>query len=332
MATDLVDLLVHSDKPQKSSRVKELLEKYITGEMLGWIPLAGNEFKLQFLSVVVTCIVAQALPSGHGEVASTTIVSIKLDDEVPSTAMERALAAAEKHGAAATSATKRALQQESSRGLDAVGGYNDTIRQLKELVLLPMTNASLFASVGLQLPRGVLLYGPPGTGKSLLARSLAHEAKATLFVVNGPETLSQYMGESESAIAGIFAAARALAPSIIFFDEADAVMAGRNVTEGGGSQSATSARLNLAIAQQLDALSGHQCIVLAATNRSETIDESLRRPGRFDREVEILTWCAEMPQWKLSDAVSIILSEYYCMDRLVRRRQCWLVPLPQSPT
>lgn len=163
-----VSTSILADKPQKSSRVKELLEKYITGEMLGWIPLAGNEFKLQFLSVVVTCIVAQALPSGHGEVASTTIVSIKLDDEVPSTAMERALAAAEKHGAAATSATKRALQQESSRGLDAVGGYNDTIRQLKELVLLPMTNASLFASVGLQLPRGVLLYGPPGSFAALL--------------------------------------------------------------------------------------------------------------------------------------------------------------------
>ena len=165
---------------------------------------------------------------------------------------------------------------------DDIGGLDAELDQVRELIELPLSDPALFDRLGIQPPKGVLLYGPPGTGKTLIAEAVAEAAAATFYHISGPEIVSKYKGESEERLREVFERARETAPSIIFFDEIDA-LAGKR--EGGGD---TESRI---VAQLLSLLDGLQArgdvIVIGATNRPETIDPALRRPGRFDREVEI---------------------------------------------
>eukprot|EP00850_Spirogloea_muscicola_P018256 SM000165S02217 [mRNA] locus=s165:195225:200869:+ [translate_table: standard] len=166
----------------------------------------------------------------------------------------------------------------------SLGGLSAQISALKELVGLPLQQPQLFAKYGLKPPKGVLLYGPPGTGKSSLAHAAALEAGASLFVINGPEVISEFYGESEQALKAVFQAAEHAAPSVVFIDEIDAIAPAR------GEQ--TEELMQRMVGALLTIMDGggpslDRVVVLAATNRRESIDSALQRPGRFDRELEI---------------------------------------------
>jgi len=168
-------------------------------------------------------------------------------------------------------------------GYDDVGGCRKQLAQIKEMVELPLRHPSLFKAIGVKPPRGILLYGPPGTGKTLMARAVANETGAFFFLINGPEIMSKLAGESESNLRKAFEEAEKNSPAIIFIDELDAIAPKREKTHGEVERRIVSQLLTL-----MDGLKQRShVIVMAATNRPNSIDPALRRFGRFDREVDI---------------------------------------------
>lgn len=168
-------------------------------------------------------------------------------------------------------------------GYDDIGGCKKQLYQIRELVELPLRHPQLFSTVGVKPPRGILMYGPPGSGKTLIARAVANEAGAFLFVINGPEIMSKMSGESESNLRKAFEEAEKNSPSIIFIDEIDSLAPKRDKTQGEVEKKIVSQLLTL-----MDGISAKsQVVVIACTNRPNSIDPSLRRFGRFDREIDI---------------------------------------------
>ena len=166
---------------------------------------------------------------------------------------------------------------------DDVGGMGDTIRQLREMVELPLRYPELFTRLGVDPPKGVLLHGPPGTGKTRLARAVANESDASFFAINGPEIMGSAYGESEKRLRDVFEEAAKAAPSIVFIDEIDSIAPKRSGTPGEAEKRLVAQLLTL-----MDGLhTGSNIVVMAATNRPDALDEALRRPGRFDREIVI---------------------------------------------
>ena len=166
---------------------------------------------------------------------------------------------------------------------DDIGGLGDVIQRVREMVELPLKHPELFQRVNIDPPKGVLLYGPPGTGKTLLARAVSQEANATFITINGPEIMSKFYGASEERLRNIFKEAEEKAPSIIFIDEIDSIAPKRETVGGEVERRVVAQLLSL-----LDGLKGRgRIIVMGATNRVNSIDEALRRPGRFDREIEL---------------------------------------------
>lgn len=164
-----------------------------------------------------------------------------------------------------------------------IGGLHEEIQRVREMVELPLRHPELFQRLGIDPPKGVLLYGPPGCGKTLLARAVANESEANFFSINGPEIMSKFYGESEARLREIFQQAQQNAPSIIFIDELDAIAPKREEVTGEVERRVVAQLLAL-----MDGLSGRgNVIVIGATNRPEALDPALRRPGRFDREIEI---------------------------------------------
>ncbi|MCC6029042.1 MAG: CDC48 family AAA ATPase [Candidatus Korarchaeum sp.] len=164
-----------------------------------------------------------------------------------------------------------------------IGGLKDAIQRIREMVELPLRHPELFRHLGIDPPKGVLLYGPPGTGKTLLAKAVANESNAHFISISGPEIMSKYYGESEKRLREIFEEAEKNAPSIIFIDELDSIAPNRNEVTGEVERRVVAQLLAL-----MDGLKGRgEVIVIGATNRPEAIDPALRRPGRFDREIEI---------------------------------------------
>lgn len=168
-------------------------------------------------------------------------------------------------------------------GYDDIGGVRKQLAQIKEMVELPLRHPQLFKTIGVKPPRGILLFGPPGTGKTLIARAVANETGAFFFLINGPEIMSKLAGESESNLRKAFETAEKNAPSIIFIDELDAIAPKREKTHGEVERRIVSQLLTL-----MDGLKQRaHVVVMAATNRPNSIDPALRRFGRFDREVDI---------------------------------------------
>lgn len=180
-------------------------------------------------------------------------------------------------------APEKEVAQVSSITYDDIGGLKDELLKIREMVELPMRHPELFERLGIEAPKGVLIYGPPGTGKTLLARAVASESEANFVHIGGPELVSKFVGESEEKLRQIFKDAQENAPSIIFMDEIDAIAPKREETPGEVEKRMVSQLLTL-----LDGLKTRgQVIVIGATNRPHSIDPALRRPGRFDREVEL---------------------------------------------
>lgn len=168
-------------------------------------------------------------------------------------------------------------------GYDDIGGCRKQMAQVRELVELPLRHPQLFKSIGIKPPRGILMYGPPGTGKTLMARAVANETGAFFFLINGPEIMSKMAGESESNLRKAFEEAEKNAPAIVFIDEIDSIAPKREKTNGEVERRVVSQLLTL-----MDGMKARSnVVVIAATNRPNSIDPALRRFGRFDREVDI---------------------------------------------
>ncbi len=219
----------------------------------------GDIVPIYMFGLVFNFMVVQVVPHGIVKVTSETNFIVK-EEPVP----ESAIKVGEVH-------------------YEDIGGLKAEIQKIREMVELPIRYPELFERLGIEPPKGVLLYGPPGTGKTLLAKAVANESDANFISISGPELVSKFVGESEEKLRQIFKEANEKAPTIIFMDEIDAIAPKR--------EEATNEVERRMVSQLLTLLDGMpprgQVIVLAATNRPDAIDPALRRPGRFDREIEI---------------------------------------------
>ncbi len=172
-------------------------------------------------------------------------------------------------------------------GYDDIGGVRRQLAQIREMIELPLRHPTLFKTLGVKPPRGVLLYGPHGSGKTLIARAVANETGAFFFHINGPEIMSKMAGESESnLLRDLFAEAEVNAPSIILIEDIDSILPIREKTRGAAERGIVSQMLTL-----MDGLQGSSVVVIGATTRPDSVDPALRRFGRFDPEVRLFAAC-----------------------------------------
>ena len=264
--------------------------------------LPGNIITLPFLGLDILLRVeeiAEGEESVPRRVGKRTLVVLDVGDGVNGGQVESetyadkaAKAAADAVGDGDDGPAAKATYQAAIAGMKSLGvpsselgGLHSQMEVLRQNVTAPLRGYETFVAQNIFPASGLLFYGPPGTGKTFLARAAATDSGAKLFVINGPDIISEFLGESEACLRGIFAAAKSLGPSIIFIDEIDALAPSRS--GGGSSHSPVSARLVTTLLRELDAVRGHPVVVLAATNRVDALDESLRRPGRLDKEIEI---------------------------------------------
>ena len=176
----------------------------------------------------------------------------------------------------------------SSKGVprisyEDIGGLRNEVQKVREMIELPLRHPEIFERIGIEAPKGVLLYGPPGTGKTLLAKAVASETNANFYSISGPEIMSKFHGESEERLRQVFEGAEENAPSIVFIDEIDSIAPKREEVSGDVEKRVVSQLLTL-----MDGIKSRgKLVVIGATNRPDAIDPALRRPGRFDREIEI---------------------------------------------
>ena len=179
--------------------------------------------------------------------------------------------------------TSQEGEEQGGVNYEDIGGLKSQLEKVRELVELPLRHPELFTKLGIDPPRGILLYGPPGTGKTWLARAIANETEASFFSISAPEIVNKFYGESEKKLRELFEKAQKESPSVVFIDEIDAIATKREETQGEVEKRIVAQLLTL-----MDGLNkSNKVIVVAATNRPDALDEALRRPGRFDRELEI---------------------------------------------
>ncbi len=195
-----------------------------------------------------------------------------------------------------TDSTKITVSEESTKAVEIskeggapsityedIGGIRSEVARVREMIELPLRHPELFKRLGVEAPKGVLLHGPPGTGKTLLAKAVANETNASFYTIGGPEIMSKYYGESEEKLRNIFEQAEKNAPSIIFIDEIDSIAPKREEVSGEVERRVVAQLLSL-----MDGMSSRgKVVVIGATNRVNAVDPALRRPGRFDREIEL---------------------------------------------
>ncbi|MEM0448481.1 MAG: CDC48 family AAA ATPase [Methanomassiliicoccales archaeon] len=251
-------ILPHGKNIRFGAGVEELVKKGLNNRPL----VRGDEIIIPNIALMgnfIPFVVVQTTPSGVVVVGEHTELTVKTE-------------VMEQKASVAPSVT-----------YDDVGGLEEELQRVREMIELPLKHPELFDRLGIDPPKGVLLYGPPGTGKTLIAKAVANEAGAAFFSIQGPEIISKYYGQSEEKLREKFEEAEKNAPSIIFIDELDSIAPRREDVHGEVERRVVAQLLTL-----MDGLGGRgQVIVIGATNREDAIDPALRRPGRFDREIEI---------------------------------------------
>lgn len=218
----------------------------------------GDTLLIMMLGHSVPFMVVNTRPNGIVKIAPTTEITI-MSEPVPE------------------------LEMPSRTTYEDIGGLDEEIKRIREMVELPLRHPEIFQRLGIDPPKGVLLHGPPGCGKTLLARAVANESEANFYAINGPEIMSKFYGESEARMRKMFEDAEKNAPSILFIDEIDAIAPKRSEVTGEVER-----RVVAQLLASMDGLKGRgHIIVIGATNRPDAVDEALRRPGRFDREIEL---------------------------------------------
>lgn len=238
-------------------------EGYLQEYLLGSLLSTGDIFPLTIMGQRVDLVVISTNPSGPVLMEDSTVVTVSEESE-------KAIQVAKGDGT-------------SSISYEDIGGIKNEVSRLREMIELPLRHPELFKRLGVEAPKGVLLHGPPGTGKTLLAKAVAHETNANFYTIGGPEIMSKFYGESEERLREIFKKAEENAPAIIFIDEIDSIAPKREEVSGEVERRVVAQLLSL-----MDGMSSRgKVVVIGATNRINAIDPALRRPGRFDREMEI---------------------------------------------
>lgn len=247
--------------PREQMRYSPGFEQYVKKRLIGKPIIKGNILPVGIFGTSLPLVVSQILPQGSSGAVINEATEIFIKTEP----------------------IKESSANVPNITYDDIGGMKDTMQKIREMVELPLRHPELFEKLGIEPPKGVLLYGPPGTGKTLLVKAVANEADANFVHIGGPEIVSKFVGESEEKLRKIFKEAEENAPTIIFIDEIDAIAPKREETVGEVERRIVSQLLTL-----MDGLKARgEIIVIAATNRPNSIDPALRRPGRFDREIEI---------------------------------------------
>ncbi len=247
---DIISLTAQTSRPMTSKQNQFPLEGDFISRLFGFgPPLAFGEVRV---------VVAATQPGGIVKITNSTRINVL--EEMPS-----------------------GLDNVPDITYEDIGGLKDAIQRVREMIELPLKYPELFDKLGIEPPKGVLLHGPPGTGKTLLAKAVANESNATFLSINGPEIMSKFYGESEQRLREIFEKAEKSAPSIVFIDEIDSIAPKRENVTGEVERRVVAQLLTL-----LDGLKSRgRVIVIGATNRINAVDPALRRPGRFDREIEL---------------------------------------------
>jgi len=234
---------------------KEFCE-FVKNRLRGYPVTAGDEISVIILGNSMDFKVEKVVPKAIAKIDSSTKLSIL---------------------------TESTLDKRPRITYEEIGGLKNQIKRLREIVELPLRHPEVFTRLGIEPHNGILMYGSPGCGKTLIAKALASESEANFYIINGPEIVNKYYGETEARLRDIFKEARDSAPSIIFIDEIDAIAPKREEAFGDVEKRVVAQLLAL-----MDGMSERgNVIVLGATNRPESIDPALRRPGRFDREIEV---------------------------------------------
>ena len=223
----------------------------------------------------------KGLPITHGDEISVMILGNSMDFKITKTSPKGVVKI--DRSTNLTISTESTVDRKVRVTYEEVGGLRNEVKAMREIVELPLKHPELFTRLGIEPHSGILLYGPPGCGKTLLAKVMASESEANMFSINGPEIMNKYYGETEAKLRDIFKEAKDNSPSIIFIDEIDAIAPKREEAYGDVEKRVVAQLLAL-----MDGLNDRgNVIVLGATNRPDSVDPALRRPGRFDREFEI---------------------------------------------
>src|ERR671919_634081 len=238
-------------------------EEYLASFLEGQLVTRGDTIPLNIMGQRIDLVVISTAPSGPVTISSSTEVSVSEETA-------KAAAAVKEGGV-------------PSITYEDIGGLKNEVAKVREMIELPLRHPELFKRLGVEAPKGVILHGPPGTGKTLLAKAVANETNANFYSIGGPEIMSKFYGESEERLRNIFQEAEKNAPSIIFIDELDSIAPKREDVSGEVERRIVAQLLSL-----MDGLKARgKVVVIGATNRINAIDPALRRPGRFDREIEI---------------------------------------------
>lgn len=270
------------DEKVKVSATQVELAKSITLKALSPLGVVERSGETRYLGKLV-----EGLAVTRGDKVRVTLFGTRTRDFVAVQTVPDAVVMVTAHTAIRVEEAKEAKEKGEVKrpfvAYEDVGGLDREIQRVREMIELPLKNPQVFERLGIEPPKGVLLYGPPGTGKTLIARAVAHEADANFYTVNGPEIVHKFYGESEQHLRSLFEEATRDAPSILFIDEIDAIAPKRAEIHGEVEK-----RIVATLLSMMDGLKGRgNLIVIGATNIPDVIDPALRRPGRFDREIQI---------------------------------------------
>jgi transitional endoplasmic reticulum ATPase len=246
-------------EPLRIVGAEEYLSEYLNGQLM----TKGDTIPLNVMGQRIDLVVISTNPSGPVIINDSTNITVSEE-------------------------SAKAVQVSKEGGVPSItyediGGLGNAVERVREMIELPLRHPELFKRLGVEAPKGVLLHGPPGTGKTLIAKAIASETNANFYTIGGPEIMSKYYGESEEKLRNIFQQAEQNAPSIIFIDEIDSIAPKREEVSGEVERRIVAQLLSL-----MDGMSTRgKVVVIGATNRINAIDPALRRPGRFDREIEI---------------------------------------------